>query len=436
MAQKKKPARATKAGGERPVFAVQLSLPEARGALEAFAANRLEALEAFSRAVRLAVADGLNQLMNAEMSVFLGKNDPQGNRRNGHTLRQYSLKGVGTVQLSVPRDRAGTFQSAVIPPREQVDPRLKQDLALLHLAGISTRGLEGIARRVFGMDVSRETILHSLEPLQDAARNWLTRDLTDPYWALFIDAVNIKTRRRDSVELEPSLVVVGVDDQNRRSVLAVEPGARENLESWRAAFAELKRRGLKASNVRVGVMDGLPGLERAFSEAFPKATTCRCWTHAMRNAIAKAPARLRVPFKELAEKVMYASSQEAAKRSFDKLKTAMNGDAKRAVGCIDKDLDSLLAHYKFDKRFWPALKTTNPVERVHREIRRRTKTMDAVGEGNLTVIIAFTALRLEVGWRKHRIDSKSMNNLGKKRAKALSSQQASGEAMMALVPEA
>ena len=150
------------------VFAVELSLPEARSALEAFAANRMAALEAFSRSIRLAVADGLNQLMNAEMAVFLGKGSQKGNRRNGHTLREYSLKGIGTVQLSVPRDRAGKFQSVVIPPREQVDPRLKQDLALLHLAGISTRGLEGIARRVFGMDVSRETILHSLEPLQEA----------------------------------------------------------------------------------------------------------------------------------------------------------------------------------------------------------------------------------------------------------------------------
>jgi transposase-like protein len=282
------------------------------------------------------------------------------------------------------------------------------------------------------MDASRETILHCLEPLQDAARSWLTRDLTEPYWALFIDAVNIKTRRRDSVELEPSLVVVGVDEANRRSILAVEPGARENVESWRAVFTELKHRGLKPSGVRVGVMDGLPGLEQAFREAFPKATTCRCWIHAMRNAIAKVPARLRVPFRELAERVMYASSQDAAKRSFDKLKAAMDGDAKRAVACIEKDLDALLVHYKFDKRFWQALKTTNPVERVHREIRRRTKTMDAVGEGNLTVVIAFIALRLEAGWRRHPVDSKSMNNLGRKRPELLSSETANADAMSAL----
>lgn len=422
-----------RSGEGRPIVRFELSFPEARAAAEAFAANRMAALEAFSRGLREAVSDGLDQILNAEMAVFLGRASEADNKRNGYTARQYGLKGVGTVEVRVPRDRKGKFKSAVIPAREQIDPRLKQDLAILHLAGISSRGLEGIARRVLGMDVSRETILQSLEPLQKAAQNWLTRPLDQQYWALYIDAINIKTRRRDSVELEPSLIVVGVDGSNHRSILAVEPGARENVASWRAAFAELKKRGLQAGKVRVGVMDGLPGLEEAFREAFPKAVTARCWIHAMRNAIAKAPARLRVPFKESAERVMYASSEDAAKGAFAKLKEAMGVDANRAVACLEKDLTSLLAHYKFDKWLWQALKTTNPVERVNKEIRRRTKTMDAVGEGNLSVVIAFVALRLEAGWRRQKVNSRSIYNLATKSRKAIATEEASEEAMGALV---
>ena len=416
-----------------PILRFELSFPEARAALEAFAANRVAALEGLSRGVRDAVADGLNQLLNAEMAVFLGRPSQADNKRNGYTARQYSLKGVGTVEVRVPRDRKGKFKSVVVPTREQIDPRLRQDLALLHLSGISSRGLEGIARRVLGMEVSRETILESLEPLQQRAQAWLQRPLERPYWALYIDAVNIKTRRRDSVELEPSLVVVGVDESHHRSILAVEPGDREGVAAWRAAFVALKRRGLDVSAVRVGIMDGLPGLEAAFREAFPDAVTARCWLHATRNAVAKTPARLRLPFRELVDGVMYASSEDAARKAFKKLKAAMGADAQRAVDCLEKDLDALVAHYKFDKRFWQALKTTNAVERVHREIRRRTRTMDAVGEGNLGVVIAFTALKLEAGWRRQKVDSRSIYNVALKSKAAISPEEATGEAMSALV---
>lgn len=282
------------------------------------------------------------------------------------------------------------------------------------------------------MDVSHATILSSLEPLQESARAWLTRPLNRPYWALYIDATNFHTRRRGGVELEPSMVVVGVDETHHRSILAVEPGSREDTAAWRAAFVELKKRGLKPGEVRIGVMDGLPGLEDAFREAFPQAVTARCWIHALKNSQAKAPASLRVPFKELVDRVMYASSEDSARKSFAKLKSAMGDDGQRAVECLEKDLDALLAHYKFERRFWQALKTTNAVERVHREIKRRTKSMDALGEGNLSVVIAFTALRLEAGWRRHKVDSRAIYNVATKSKKAIDSQEATSEAMNVL----
>jgi transposase-like protein len=431
--QKALSLREAEPASDGPVFGVELSLPQARTAVEAFAANRVAALEALSRSLREAVGDWMNQLLNAEMAVFLGKPAQRQNRRNGYTVREYSLKGIGTFEVRVPRDRMGTFKSRVIPASERLDPRLRQDLALLHLAGLSSRTLEGIARRVLGMEVSRGTVLQSLEPLQQKAQAWLTRPLEGEYWALYIDAMNVHTRRRDSVELEPLLFVVGVDETNHRSILAVEPGARESAAAWKAALSDLKSRGLKASSVRIGVMDGLPGLENAFREAFPRAVTARCWVHAMRNAVAKAPGRLREPFKEMAGRVMYAASEDAARKAFSKLKDAMQGDAQKAVACIEKDLDALVAHYKFEKKFWQALKTSNPVERVHREVRRRTKTMDAVGEGNLNVLIAFTALRLEAGWRRQRIDSRAIYNVATKSREVIESEETTRVAMETLV---
>ena len=108
---------------------------------------------------------------------------------------------------------------------------------------------------------------------------------------------------------------------------------------------------------------------------------------------------------------MYASSEDAARKAFERLKAAMAKDAQRAVACIERDLESLLVHYRFDRRLWQALRTTNAIERLHRELKRRTKSMDALSEDSLAVIIAFTALRLQVGWNRYPIDSRAAEKL-------------------------
>ena len=113
----------------------------------------------------------------------------------------------------------------------------------------------------------------------------------------------------------------------------------------------------------------------------------------------------------LARKVMYASSENAARIEFQNLKTVMGEDGQRAVSCMAKDLESLLTHYSFDKRLWRTLKTTNPIERVNKELKRRTKTMETVGEKTLMIITAFTALRLEYNWNRHAVNSPHLNNL-------------------------
>ena len=163
--------------------------------------------------------------------------------------------------------------------------------------------------------------------------------------------------------------------------------------------------------VRIGIMDGLPGLEKLFRETFPQAVTARCWVHALRNACGKAPARFHEVFKKLAHRVMYASSENGARIAFQELKAAMGKDAERAVYCLEKDLESLLAHYRFDSSLWRALKTTNPIERVNREFKRRTKAMDTLGERTLQVLVAFTALRLEYGWQRMPANSAQLNSL-------------------------
>lgn len=386
------------------IIKIEVSLPEAAQAIEEFRRNRVRAFEGITTELRSAVGNAINHLLQTEMTLFLGKPDQSGNKRNGYKEREYALKGVGCIRVRMPQDRRSEFQSNIIAPNEQIDPRLKEDMAVLHLAGLSTRTMAMVSKRILGLDVSTDTVSGSLGAIEEKALNFLTRPIERPYWALYIDGTNFRIQRRGSASKEPSLVVLGVDDKNHMSILAVEPGTKDNVDAWAAVFSELTRRGLKTEKVRIGVMDGLPGLERLFRETFPNAVTARCWVHALKNALAKTPARFREGFKKFAHRVMYAQSENAARIAFQELKAAMGVDAERAVHCLEKDLDSLLVHYRFEKSLWRALRTTNPIERVNREFKRRTKSMDTLGEKTLQTLVAFTALRLEYGWQTRAAD--------------------------------
>lgn len=393
------------------IIKVQVSVPEAFKAIAKFKDNRIKAFDVFSEDIRKSVEDSLNHLLNLEMSVFLGDADQSDNKRNGFKERDYTLKGLGTVRINFPQDRKSRFESVIIKKSEQIDPRIKEDIAVLHLAGISNRTLGMISKRILGLEISKTTVQESLSVIQESAISWLERPLKDEYWALYIDGTNFRIQRRGSTQKEPSLVVLGIDKNDHRSVLAIDAGYKDNVDSWRSVFDSLIKRGLDPRRVRIGIMDGLPGLEKAFKESFPDAVTGRCWVHSSRNAINKCPARLRVAFKTLLSTVMYADSLQAAKDQFKALKNDMGSDGGRAVSCIEKDLDSLLAHYSFEKSYWRTLKTTNPIERINKELKRRTKSMETLGESTLTAVVAFTALKLEMGWKMYKVNDERHENL-------------------------
>ena len=397
---------------------VELSVPELRQALESFTQNRLKAMDSLVQDVRGSVSTVLNQVLNAEMTVFLGQPDQSGNKRNGYSERDYVVKGLGVIRIRVPVDRRRQFESQIVPKHERIDPRLVEDMAALHLAGLSTRTMSLMSERLLGVKISHEKVSSSLPTLGQEALQWLKRPLNRKYWALIIDGTYFNVRRLGSVEKEAALIVLGIDKDNRRSVLAIEPGTRDNAESWRAVFRELKERGLSAEGVEIGVMDGLPGLERVFSEEFPSAVTARCWFHAMQNALAKTPKRLTDAFHVLAKRVMNAEGYDDARAQFAALKAQLEAECPRAVACPEKDLSSLLSHYKFPAKLWRALRTTNAVELIHKEFKRRAKAMEAMGENTLMTVVAFTAMKLEFGWQQRSVDTFESKKIGRKRLEA------------------
>ena len=172
---------------KKSMVKVELSVPELRQALESFTQNRLKAMDSLVQDVRGSVSTVLNQVLNAEMTVFLGQPDQSGNKRNGYSERDYVVKGLGVIRIRVPVDRRRQFESQIVPKHERIDPRLVEDMAALHLAGLSTRTMSIMSERLLGVKISHEKVLSSLLTLGQEALQWLKRPLNRKYWALIID---------------------------------------------------------------------------------------------------------------------------------------------------------------------------------------------------------------------------------------------------------
>jgi putative transposase len=360
---------------------------------------------------REAMKDVLEKVMDTEIELFLGNPEQEGNKRNGYVQRSFSIKGVGTVSLRVPRDRLAKFSSHVVPARRRYDEATERDLALLNLAGLSTRMLAQLSRGVLGVPVSAQEVSNSLRVIVPAAKQFLERPLGDRQWIyLYVDGTSFRVRRT-TVDREPTLVVLGVDEDGCKSVLSMVQGDKDNRRAWAVVFAELKVRGLDPTCVQLGIMDGLPGLEEAFLEAFPRSKTARCWVHKARNVFVRVPRRYQAAFQVNWDAVQYADSLAAADTAYATLKATWTKNARDAVACIEKDLPSLLAHYDFPPEHWNALRTTNPIERVNKEFKRRSKAMEVVSTEGLKVLLAFTALKLEFGWSQTPITSGKLGSL-------------------------
>jgi putative transposase len=376
-----------------------------------FEASPAKAMREVGEHVRHGVKEMLERVMEAELELFLGQDAEVGNKRNGYTTRTFVFKGVGALQVRVPRDRAGRFDTKVVPSGRRYDQALEKDLALLHLAGLSTRMLSHVSRSVLGLAISPSEVSNALKTIVPAAKAFLERDLSGRRFKyLWVDGTNFKIRRT-TVDREPTLVVIGVDENDRKSVLAMVQGDKDARGAWEMVFAMLKERGLDGSAVQLGIMDGLPGLADAFTASFSNARIARCWVHKLRNVFTLVPRRYQAEFKHDWDKVAYATERVAAEAAFAALKERWRTNAGDAVTRFEKDLDALLCHYDFPCEYWSALRTTNPIERVNKEFKRRSKSMEQMGPDGLKALLAFTALRLEFGWSTTPITSPKLANL-------------------------
>lgn len=365
--------------------------------------------------VQETVGQYISSLMDSEMTHFLGRNryercEGDNNHRNGSYGRRFTLKGIGSVDIKVPRDRRGEFKTEVIPRSKQYEDSLREDLSVMFLAGISTRTLAMISERLIGRKISSGEVSKVSKELTHSVEAWRERDLSgEAIKYLYMDGTNFSMRVDGSVEKVPVLVVIGVTEDGYRTVLGLQAGDKESATNWREMFTDLKRRGLNRL-ILLGIMDGLPGLERVFEEEFPEAKIQRCQVHVSRNVLAKVPRKLKKTIADEVRSIFYASSKKKALTFFDNFKTRWENEIPSAVKCLKKSLQACLTYLDFPEEEWVCLRTTNVIERVNKEFKRRTKPMEILaGERSCYMLLAFVCLKMEVHWRSKPIGNVAEN---------------------------
>jgi putative transposase len=352
----------------------------------------------------------LSEIMNAELTHFLGRkpyerSEEETNYRNGSYGRNFTIKGVGEVSVKVPRDRNGEYETAVIPRSKQYEDEIRRDLCLMFLGGVSTRTLAVMSNRLIGRKISHTEVSQANKELVDSVERWRNRDLSkEQIKYLFIDGVNFDMRTGDSIEKTPVLVAIGVTESGQRLVLGLQAGDKESASNWREFFKDLKKRGLDNATVHLGIMDGLTGLEKVFFEEFPGAKVQRCQVHVARNVLAKVPQKFKESVADGMRSIFYASSKEKAAGFFAEFKKKWEAHIPSAVMCLEKSLAACLTFFSFPEEEWISLRTTNIIERLNKEFRRRTKPMEIVaGERSCYTLLAFIALKMELHWRANPI---------------------------------
>ena len=369
--------------------------------------NQPESLFEMIRAnVQETVGQYLSVLMDTEMTQFLGRNryercEGKSNHRNGSYERKFTLKGIGPVDIKVPRDREGEFKTEVIPRSKQYEDSIREDLSVMFLAGISTRTLSLMSERLIGRKISSGEVSKVSKELIPSVEAWRERDLSkEDIKYLYVDGTNFSMRIDRSVEKVPVLVVIGVTKEGHRTVLGLQAGDKESATNWREMFKDLKRRGLNGKLISLGIMDGLSGLERVFEEEFPDAKVQRCQVHVARNVLAKVPRKLKKTVANEIRSIFYASSKKKALSFFDSFKDRWEKELPSAVKCLEKSLQACLTYLDFPEDEWVCLRTTNVIERVNKEFKRRTKPMEILaGERSCYMLLAFVCLKMEVHWR-------------------------------------
>jgi len=281
---------------------------------------------------------------------------------------------MGTMYLMVPKVRNGGYVPFFVTERKRSEAALIQVVQEAFVQGVSTRKMEKLARSLGIENLSRSQVSEMTKGLNDQVREFCSRSLADTrYPVIWTDALYEKVRFDGRVISMAVFIVCGVNEQGRREVLAVEPMLEESKESYSQLFQSLRRRGLKTPSLVVS--DANKGLAAAIQENFPGASWQRCKVHFMRNILAHLPQKEKKSFAAQLKEIWSAPTAELARRRAEELAGQYGKRFPKAIEILMEGLEDSLAFYAFPELDARKISSTNMLERLNKEIRRRTNVV-------------------------------------------------------------
>jgi len=349
-----------------------------------------------------------------EIDNYLEEHDDQrdekGRRlvnRNGYARERVILTGIGPITVKQPRvdDRKveDKFNSNFLPKYVRRAPSIDNLLPILYLRGISTGDFSDVLESILGKGngVSANTIVRLKKEWKEEYEHWGKRRLdTNQYCYIWVDGIYMNNRDKEDKK-SCNLVIIGVNQEGSKELLAIKDGIRESDISWKELLLDLQNRGLKAPKLAIG--DGALGFWSALREVYPDTREQRCWVHKTGNVLDKLPKKLQRQAKEMLHEIYFAPDRKEAEKQMKKFVNTFDDKYPKATRCLVKDKEVLLTFYDFPARHFQHIRTTNPIESTFATIRLRTKRMRNCGNRETNLTMLFKLFQgAEKGWRKLR----------------------------------
>jgi putative transposase len=352
--------------------------------------------------VRETVEQTLNGLLQAEADDLCGakryvRSPERLDTRAGHYNRQLHTK-AGEVTLQVPRLRNLPFETEIIERYRRRESSVEEALVEMYLAGVSVRRVEDITEALWGTRVSPSTVSVLNQKIYAQIEAWRNRPIEGAHAYVYLDGIWLKRSWGGEVKNVAVLVAIGVREDGYREILGVAEGLKEDTESWRNFLRHLKQRGLRG--LRLLVSDKCLGLVEAVGEFYPEATWQRCMVHWYRNVMSVVP---KSKVKEVVAMLKAIHPQEDRQAACDKASlVAEKLDTMRlsqAATVVRDGVDETLSYMGFPREHWTRIRTNNVLERIMREIRRRTRVVGNFPDGKSAVMLVAARLRHIAGTR-------------------------------------
>ena len=292
--------------------------------------------------------------------------------RNGYRTRTWDTR-VGTIELKIPKVSAGSYFPSLLEPRRRAEKALHAVIVEAYVKGVSTRKVDDLVRAL-GIDgISRSEVSRICKVLDEEVKTFLARPIDGEHPYVWLDATFHKVREAGRVISVATVVAIGVDEHGQRRVLGVQSGPSEDHQFWTAFLRQLVKRGLKG--VRLVISDAHEGLRQAIAKVITGASWQRCRVHFMRNLLSVIPKGAQDTVAAVVRTVFAAPDHGSAMIQLHEVAEMLEPKFPQAAELLEDASEDVLAHMHFPREHRRRLHSTNPIERLHKEVKRRTRVI-------------------------------------------------------------